>query len=61
MNTQPMNKENWIKFFRTIGLDDKTMTQWHKEFEKSYPEGHQSFLESLGITEEDIKSIRTAK
>ena len=31
-----MNKENWIKLFRAIGLDDQTMTQWHKEFEKNY-------------------------
>ena len=61
MNAPAMNKENWIKLFRAIGLDDQTMTQWHKEFEKNYPEGHQSFLKWLGICEEEIKSIRSVK
>ena len=61
MSIQTMNKENWIKLFRAIGLDDQTMTQWHKEFEKNYPAGHQSFLEWLGIAEDEIKSIRSVK
>ena len=59
MSNETMNKEQWVVLFRTVGLDDKTMTRWHHEFEARYPDGHQSFLEWLGISEEEIKSIRS--
>jgi len=60
MSKQTMNKESWIELFRATGLDDNTMSLWHKEFENNHPEGHQSFLEWLGVPEEEIKSIRAA-
>ena len=44
--------------FRDIGLDDRQMDQWHKLFETRHPEGHQSFLEWLGLGREDIDRIR---
>ena len=53
-----MNKEKWVLLFREIGLDDTTMTQWHREFEARYPGGHQSFLEWLNIEESEINRIR---
>ncbi len=53
-----MNKENWIGLFRTIGLSDEMMKQWHQEFEAKYPEHHQSFLEWLNIPKDEIESIR---
>jgi len=34
------------------------MAQWHREFESRYPEGHQSFLEWLNISENEIRHIR---
>lgn len=59
MNSEAMNKERWVELFRVIGLDDKTMTMWHREFEQRYPEGHRSFLEWLGIPEQEISEIRS--
>ena len=53
-----MNKEKWVLLFREIGLNDATMTQWHQAFESRYPDGHQSFLEWLGIPGDEITRIR---
>ncbi len=53
-----MNKAKWVELFREIGLDDETMLQWHRLFESRYPQGHQSFLEWLQISEDEINRIR---
>ncbi len=58
MRYKHVNKQQWVELFRTIGLTDDAMQSWHREFEKSSPEGHQDFLESIGITSEEIASIR---
>jgi hypothetical protein len=58
MSNEVMNKEKWVLLFREIGLDEASMTQWHKEFEARYPDGHQSFLEWLNIEESEIRRIR---
>lgn len=58
MSIEVMNKEKWILLFREIGLDDATMSQWHREFEARFPEGHQSFLEWLNISDDEIRQIR---
>tara|TARA_B100001971_G_C18172553_1_gene528026 strand:+ start:776 stop:943 length:168 start_codon:yes stop_codon:yes gene_type:complete len=53
-----MTKEKWVSLFQEIGLDEATMTQWHRAFETRHPEEHQSFLEWLSIPEEEISQIR---
>jgi hypothetical protein len=58
MSDKVMNKEKWVLLFREIGLDEATMTQWHREFETRYPDGHQSFLEWLQIPQNEIEHIR---
>ena len=58
MSNEVMNKDKWVKLFLEIGLDETTMRQWHMEFEARYPEGHQSFLEWLQISQEEISQIR---
>jgi hypothetical protein len=50
--------EEWTKRFRAIGLDEAAMTEWHRLFERENPDGHQSFLEWLGLPEERIAKIR---
>ena len=50
--------EEWVNRFRAIGLDDAAMEKWHRLFEQDNPDGHQRFLEWLGLPEEKIKSIR---
>jgi len=58
MSNEVMDKEKWVLLFREIGLNEATMVQWHSEFESRYPEGHQSFLEWLNISEDEIRHIR---
>lgn len=53
--------EEWVGRFRAIGLDDVTMGRWHGLFEQENPEGHQSFLEWLGIAPKQIARIRGGK
>ena len=59
MSNEVMDKEKWVLLFREIGLDEATMTQWHREFETRYPDGHRSFLEWLNISEDEIRHIRS--
>ena len=58
MSETPMNVEQWVEVFRATGLDDAQMHRWHEEFERRYPEGHQSFLEWLGVPAADVRRIR---
>ena len=51
--------EEWVERFRAIGLDEAAMGKWHTLFERENPEGHQSFLEWLGLPVEKITAIRT--
>ncbi len=50
--------DEWVKRFRAIGLDEAAMQNWHRLFERENPEGHQSFLEWLGLPAEKIMEIR---
>jgi DNA-binding transcriptional MerR regulator len=57
-NSRVITKETWVSILRSAGLDDAGMKNWHIEFEKTSPEAHQDFLESLGIEEDEIEAIR---
>lgn len=50
--------EEWVARFRAIGLDEAAMQKWHRLFEQENPEGHQSFLDWLGVPVEKITEIR---
>lgn len=50
--------DEWTARFRAIGLDDAAMEKWHRLFEMENPEGHQSFLEWLGLPADRIAAIR---
>lgn len=56
--TRVISKETWVSLLRAAGLDDEGMKNWHIEFEKTSPEGHQDFLESIGIENREIEQIR---
>ncbi len=60
LNTRVITKEKWVALLRAAGLDEDGMLKWHMEFERTSPEAHQDFLESIGIDEEEIASIRHA-
>lgn len=57
-STRVLTKEKWVACLRKAGLDDQGMIRWHAEFEKSSPEDHQDFLESLGLAQAEIMAIR---
>lgn len=54
-----MNVTNWVELFKQVGVDKETLNKWHHEFENKFPEDHQSFLEWLGLSPEEIKKIRS--
>jgi len=51
--------DQWVGLFKDVGLSEEDMRKWHTLFEQKYPEGHQSFLEWLGVEEKRIKEIRS--
>jgi DNA-binding transcriptional MerR regulator len=57
-NSRVITKETWVSMLAAAGLDEEGRRNWHIEFEKSSPEGHQDFLESIGIDGEEIALIR---
>ena len=50
--------DEWVEMFRAIGLDEQVMHRWHAEFERRHPDGHQGFLEWLGLPPARIEQIR---
>ncbi|WED29713.1 MerR family transcriptional regulator [Vibrio sp. DW001] len=59
LSDKPMTKDQWTDVLRASGLDEEGMVNWHIQFEKIEPEGHQTFLKSLGIEASEIRKIRT--
>lgn len=59
MKSNNVNKEQWVTLFRDIGLDEASMQKWHQMFERRNPDGHQEFLEWLGISSNEIIEIRS--
>lgn len=53
-----VNKERWVEIMKAAGLSEQDMENWHRQFEKMEPEGHQEFLESLGIEAGEVNKIR---
>lgn len=54
-----MTKESWVDIMLAAGFTEADMVKWHQKFEELEPEEHQKFLESLGISQEEITKIRT--
>jgi DNA-binding transcriptional MerR regulator len=52
------DKETLIRIFELIGFVDKDMDRLHAKLEEKSPEGHQAFLEALGIGSKEIEKIR---
>ena len=51
--------DRWVEMFRAIGLQDADMHKWHAEFERRFPEGHESFLRWLGLPAERVAEVRS--
>jgi len=57
-NTRVITKELWVAMLRAAGLDEAGMRNWHIAFEKTSPEAHLDFLESIGLEKGEILAIR---
>lgn len=53
-----IDKETWSDMLRSVGFSEEDMKRWHMDFESMAPEKHEQFLRVLGISEEEIASIR---
>lgn len=53
-----VDKRLWVEMLRAAGMDQNAMKRWHMEFERRAPEGHNEFLLSLGIPQNEVAEIR---
>lgn len=53
-----VDKERWVEIMVAAGFTETDMIKWHQKFEELEPEEHRKFLESLGISDEEITKIR---
>jgi hypothetical protein len=53
-----VDKKLWVEMLRAAGMDERAMHRWHAEFERRAPDGHNEFLLSLGIPEDEVTRIR---
>lgn len=53
-----IEKDTLIEILRLAGMGDDDMDRLHAKLEEISPEGHQIFLEALGINKEGINEIR---
>jgi len=54
-----VNVKEWVAMFKEIGLSHEQMGQWHRLFEARHPEGHEGFLQWLGLPAPEIARIRS--
>ncbi len=59
LENKMVTKDRWVEIMRSAGLSDDDMKNWHINFEAMEPEEHQKFLESLCISPDEIKQIRS--
>lgn len=53
-----ISKQRWTELMAATGMTEEDMLQWHIQFESMEPQGHQKFLESLGIAPDEIVRLR---
>jgi hypothetical protein len=53
-----ITKDDWVAMYEEMGWDGSKRMQWHKLFEARHPEGHQAFMEWLGIPPKEIDEFR---
>lgn len=58
LENQMVNKNRWVEIMDAAGFGDAEKKRWHATFEKLEPQGHQEFLESLGMSKDEIQKCR---
>lgn len=59
LEKEMVTKERWVEIMKAAGFDEASMINWHRKFEQMEPQEHQKFLESLGISGEEVTRIRS--
>jgi DNA-binding transcriptional MerR regulator len=54
-----MDKKTFISILKSSGVEDNVFNNLHTMFEKISPSEHQIFLEFLGMSDEEIKEVRS--
>ena len=54
----PINKDQFVSVLNAAGITDDQKHRLHAAFEKQLPQGHQAFLEWLGLPAETVRQIR---
>lgn len=52
------NLKSWLSLLTSMGFTEGEINKWHVDFEKQSPKEHTAFLQSLGLSEKEIKIIR---
>ncbi len=53
-----IQKDSFVGVLQSAGINDKAMWKLHNQFEKQFPEKHETFLQLLGLTTEQVGEIR---
>jgi hypothetical protein len=58
MKTSTVTKDQFVAVLNAAGITDARKQKLHAAFEQQHPEAHQSFLEYLGVSADQIAKIR---
>ena len=51
-------KDALVELLQSAGVDEQAQQEFHRQFEKKFPERHEAFLQLLGLTSGQISEIR---
>ncbi|KVM61901.1 hypothetical protein WJ58_03710 [Burkholderia ubonensis] len=55
---RPRGKDAWVTLLRRSGFSDDDMDRRHAGFEAENSDSHDTFLNSLGLTPDEVNAIR---
>lgn len=53
-----IQKDSFVELLQSAGINDRAQWRLHNQFEKQFPEKHETFLQLLGLTQEQVGKIR---
>jgi len=52
------NKESWTALLLSLGFTSNELIEWHRSFEQSSSKEHSVFLQALGMSNDEIKTLK---